>query len=71
MDILGFFDGLFSAFSAARSGKGIDDERNTKSSVVEQSNKQENTLAVQSHKAKIKKAREEQSKSTQFEKDMG
>lgn len=70
MDILGFFDGLFSAFSAARSGKSIDDDRNKKSPMLEQSNKQENTLAVQSHKAKIKKAREKQSKSTQFEKDM-
>ena len=48
----------------------IDDERNKKSSLIEQSNKQENTLAVQSHKAKIKKAREKQSKSTQHEKDM-
>ena len=36
MDILGFFDGLFSAFSAARSGKNIDDERNKKSSLTEQ-----------------------------------
>jgi|TARA_B110000196_G_C20924373_1_gene556810 hypothetical protein len=70
MDILGFFDGLFSAFSAARSGKNIDDERNKKSSLTEQGNKQENTFAVQSHKAKIKKAREKQSKSTQHEKDM-
>ena len=70
MDILGFFDGLFSAFSAARSGKSIDDDRNKKSPMLEQSNKQENTLAVQSHKAKIKKAREKQSKSTQHEKDM-
>lgn len=70
MDILGFFDGLFSAFSAARSGKSIDDERNKKPPILEQSNKQENTLAVQSRKAKIKKAREKQSKSTQFEKDI-
>lgn len=70
MDILGFFDGLFSAFSAARSGKSIDDERNKKSPMLEQSNKQENTLAVQSHKAKIKKAREKRAKSTQFDKDM-
>lgn len=70
MNILGFFDGLFSAFSAARSGKEIDDERNKKSSLTEQSNKQENMLVTQSHKEKIKKAREKQSKSTQHEKDM-
>lgn len=70
MDILGFFDGLFSAFSAARSGKSIDDERNKKSSTLKQSDKQENTLAIQAHKEEIKKAREKQSKSTQFEKDM-
>ncbi|MDO6445443.1 hypothetical protein Q4493_06580 [Colwellia sp. 1_MG-2023] len=71
MDILGFFDGLFSAFSAARSGKNIDDEQSKKSSLIEQGNNQKNTLAAQSHKAKIKKAREKQSKSKQFEKDMG
>ena len=27
MDILGFFDGLFSAFSAMRSGKRLDEEK--------------------------------------------
>lgn len=70
MDILGIFDGLFSAFSAARSGKNIDDERNKKSSLTEQGSKQESTLATRSHKEAIKKAREKQSKSTQFEKDM-
>jgi len=70
MDILGFFDGLFSAFSAARSGKKIDDERDKKEIMIKQSSKYENTSAVQSYKAKIQKARAKQAKNTQYDKDM-
>jgi len=70
MDILGFFDGLFSAFSAARSGKKIDDERDKKEVLNKQNSKYENTSAAQSHKAEIKKAREKQYKNTQYDKDM-
>jgi len=63
MDILGFFDGLFGAFSAIRSGKNIDE--NDKSTLKEcaSKNKQssENKIhgnEVASRQEKINTARE-------------
>jgi hypothetical protein len=70
MDILGFFDGLFSAFSAARSGKKVDEERDKKERLSKQKSMHENTLSVQSNKESIKKARVLQAKGSEHDKDI-
>lgn len=51
MDFLGFFDGLFTAFSAMRFGKGIDDSE-IKSNKASQDNI--NQLAIQANNQSIK-----------------
>jgi hypothetical protein len=43
MDFLGFFDGLFTAFSAMRSGKSIDEPETKKYTDPEQTNVQSTT----------------------------
>ncbi|WP_426359678.1 hypothetical protein ACPUVO_05485 [Pseudocolwellia sp. HL-MZ19] len=70
MDILGFFDGLFSAFSAARSDKKIDDERDKKERLAKQKSTHENTANAQSDKERIQKAREQKTKNAEYDKDM-
>ena len=70
MDILGFFDGLFSAFSAVRSGKKVDDKRDKKEILAKQKSTHENTANAQSDKERIQKAREQQAKKTEHDKDM-
>jgi hypothetical protein len=70
MDIFGFFDGLFSAFSAARSGQKVDEVSDKKEKFTKQNSKHENTANAQSNKESIKKAREQQAKNTEYDKDM-
>ncbi|MBA6397604.1 hypothetical protein [Colwellia sp. BRX10-4] len=70
MDILGFFDGLFSAFSAARSGKKVDEERDKKERLTQQKFMHENIPSGRSNKESIKKAREQQAKGSEHDKDM-
>ena len=70
MDLLGFFDGLLSAFSAARSGKNIDEQKSSTAKLNDKKNKQQGASLIQSNKDKIKNAREKQSKNKQYEKDI-
>jgi len=76
MDFLGFFDGLFTAFSAMRSGKGIDESeiKSNKSSQVSvnQSTAQANNQSIKSRQAQINSSRSgnTQTKSNRNDKDM-
>jgi len=73
MNILGFFDGLLSAFSAARAGKKVDDKRNKNESLKPtdtEQNKKLNQSNIQAQKAEIKKARDKQAKSKPNEKEI-
>lgn len=70
MDILGFLDGLFSAFSAARSGKEVDDNKSEKTSLYADNGKQISEQTIQSNKSQIKKARSSKKRNAQYDKDM-
>ena len=70
MDILGFLDGLFGSLSAFRSGKKLDEERtpNGKSEAVNAN--APNHQTIKSNKDQIKKARSQQPKSKDNDKEM-
>jgi hypothetical protein len=73
MNILGFFNGLFTAFSAARAGKKADVKRNKNKSLeptYTEQNKKLNQANIQSQNAEIKKARDKQAKSKPNEKEI-
>lgn len=61
MDFLGFFDGLFTAFSSMRSGKGIDEPEKKKNIDSQQTNIQSTTQtydeSVKSRQAQINSSR--------------
>ena len=70
MDILGFFDGLLSAFSAARSGKQVDEQKSTSPNLSEKISKESRADAIKANKEQIRAARQKQVKNKQNEKDI-
>jgi len=76
MDFLGFFDGLFTAFSAMRSGKGIDEPKIKSNKAlqmnVNQSTTQANNQSIKLRQAQINSSRSgnTQTKSNRNDKDM-
>jgi len=73
MDILGFFDGFFTVFSAMRSGKSIDEPEINKNIDSQQANIQSTTQTcdelIRSRKEQIKSSRTSHSNSKEREYD--